>query len=50
MLIPWLLEGGWWKTSELLDEQGLGAGYKDNDGFDSSRAAQRKINKMQPQK
>lgn len=30
----------------MLNEQGLGAGYKDNDGFDSSGAGQRKIDEQ----
>lgn len=30
----------------MLDEQGLGAGYKDNDGFDSSKASQRKTDEQ----
>lgn len=46
MLIPWLLGGGWWKTTDLPDEQSLGAGYKDNDGFYSSRAGPRKIDEQ----
>lgn len=33
-------------TSDLLDERGLGAGYKNSDGFDSSRAGQRKIHEQ----
>lgn len=45
MLIPSLLGSGWWKTtSDMLDEQGLGAGYKD--GFGSSRAGQRKTDEQ----
>lgn len=31
---------------DLPDEQSLGAGYKDNDGFYSSRASQRKIDEQ----
>lgn len=47
MLMPWLLGGRWWKaTSDLPDEQGLGAGYKGSDGFDSSGASQREIDEQ----
>lgn len=49
VLVPWLLGDGWWKTtSDLLDldEQGLGVGYRTNDGFDSSRVGQGTIDEQ----
>lgn len=48
-MVPWLLGDGWWKTtSDLLDldEQGLGVGSRANDGFDSSRVGQAKIDEQ----
>lgn len=45
-MLLWLLVDGWQKTmSDLLDldEQGLGVVYRANDGFDSYRVDQGRI-------